>query len=102
MQASTGTHIDNPVGHPNRILVMFHNNQRIANIPQTLQGLNEFMVVPLVQTDGRFIQHIENSHQVGSNLGRKADTLCLTTREASGTSGKRQISQAHFFKKRQT
>ena len=49
---------------------MLDHNEGIANIAQTLQGLNKALVIALVQTDGRLIEHVQNAGQTGANLRR--------------------------------
>ena len=38
-------------------------DQRVAQITQMLQRSQQFVIVPLVQADGGFIQNIQNTHQ---------------------------------------
>ena len=54
---------------------MFYHNHRIAYIAQVVQGLNQAVVIALVQTDGGFIKNIHDPNQSGTNLTGQADTL---------------------------
>ena len=71
-------HIYNKVCRAERILIMFHNNQRIAQVTQVFERLEQPRIVSLVKPDGRFIQDIQHAYQTGTNLGGQADTLRLT------------------------
>ena len=46
------------------IFIVFNDNQRIAEIAQTFERGKQFIVVALVQADGRLVENIQHSHQV--------------------------------------
>ena len=54
---------------------MLHHDQRVPDIPQLLQRIDEPLVVPLMETYCRFIQDVEDTYQLGTYLGCKADPL---------------------------
>ena len=58
--------------------VMLHHNQGIAQVTQVLQGCQQPVVVPLVQTDTGLIQDVTYAHQSGANLSCQTDTLGFT------------------------
>ena len=62
------TNIDDPVSGFHRFFIMLDNNQRIAKVAKTLQGIDELAIVTLVQTDRRFVEHIQDANQTGANL----------------------------------
>ena len=70
--------IDNMVCGQHRIFIMFHYEQRISHIFQVLQRRNQFIVIPLMQTDTRLIQNIADADESGTNLRRQSDSLRLT------------------------
>src|SRR3989338_5401243 len=59
----------------NGLLVVLHHNDGIAEIPQFVQGLDEFSVVPLMEADSGFIQNIQRPHQPRTDLGSEPDAL---------------------------
>ena len=75
---------------------MFYHYQSIPQIPQVLQGIQQFVIVSLVQADAGLIQNIAYTHQSGTDLGCQTDTLCLTAGQGSRSSGQRQIFQSHI------
>ena len=83
LAASLRTDVYNPVGSPHHILVMFYDNDRIAQITQFLETMDQALIVTLVQTDARLVQDIENVDQLAANLCGKADALTLTARKRS-------------------
>jgi len=52
------THIDDVVGCPHHIFVVFDDNDRVSRIAQLFQTAYQFPVVALVQSDGGFVQYI--------------------------------------------
>ena len=64
-----------------------------------LQRRKEFVVVALVQADGRLVEDIENAHQARADLGREADALALTAGERPRRARERQIAQADRLQK---
>ncbi len=81
MQSGTRPQIDHPVGRPYGLLVVLHHQDRVAQIPHSLQGGNQPGVVPLVQADGRLVQDIEDSHELAADLGRQPDALAFAARQ---------------------
>src|SRR5699024_7184848 len=49
VDARTRAHVDDIVGRPHGVLVVLHHQQGVAQVPQVLYGLQEHVVVPLVQ-----------------------------------------------------
>ena len=78
------------------VFIMFYHHQGIAQIPQILQCIQQFVIVSLVQTDTGLIQDIADTYQTGTDLGCQTDTLCLTTGQSSGSSRQRQILQTNI------
>ena len=96
MAAGTGTHVHNKVRGAHGILVMLHHDQGVADVPQVLQGQEQLVVVPLVQTDGGLIQNIQHAHQGRTDLGRQPDPLAFAAGKGARRPGKGQIAQAHI------
>ena len=94
MNAGAGADIHNMVGGADRFFVMFHDNDRIAEIAQALQGLEEAGVVALVETDGRLVQYIKNAGQTGADLRGKADALAFAAGEGAGFARQGEIVEA--------
>ena len=93
--ARTGADIHDMVRSQHGILVMLHHDQRITQIPQVLQGIQQLIVVPLMQTDAGLIQNIAYPHQTGADLRRQADSLCFAAGKACRCPGQREIIQSH-------
>ena len=62
-----------------------------------LQGQQQFIIVPLVQANGRFIQNIQHTHQRRADLGSQSDPLAFAAGQGACRPGQRQITQAHIL-----
>ena len=71
LPAGSRTEIDNGVGGPDGLFVMFHDDDGIAAVAQLGQRLDQNMVVPGMQADGGFIQNIADAGQIRSKLSGK-------------------------------
>ena len=63
VHASARANVHDPVRGVHGILIMLHNDERIAQIAQMLEGAEQLRVVALVQADGRLVQNVEHAHQ---------------------------------------
>ena len=61
--AGSGPDVNDPVGRADGVLVMLDDDERVAQVPQPLEGLDESGVVALVQTDTGLVQDVEDAHQ---------------------------------------
>ena len=75
---------------------MFHHDEGIAQVTKVLEGAQQFVIVPLVQTDGRLVQNIQHTHEGRTDLGSQTDPLALAAGKGSGCPGQRQIAQTHI------
>ncbi len=61
--ASPGTDVDDPVRGPDGVFVVLDDDERVAQIAQPGQRLDEPVVVPLVQPDGRLVEHVQHADE---------------------------------------
>ncbi|VVB67153.1 Uncharacterised protein [uncultured archaeon] len=64
VNASPWPDVQEVICSANCLLVMLHHDQRVSQIPELLQCLDQPIVVPLVQPNGGLIQDVEHSRQV--------------------------------------
>ena len=94
MFAGARTDVDDPVRVSDGVLVMFDDDQRVAEVAQMMQCADQPFVVTLMQADGWFVQHIHDAHQAGADLGGQSDALRLAARQGLRRTRQRQIVQA--------
>ena len=86
---------------PHGLLVVLHDDHRVAEVAQPQQGLDEPAVVALVQSDGRLVQDVEHAHQAGADLSGQTDALRLSARERAGVAMQAEIADAHRLEEAQ-
>ena len=62
VHARAGADLDDVIGRPNGLLVVFHHNDRVAHIAQAAQRLNHLDVVFGMEANGRLVEHVEHAH----------------------------------------
>ncbi len=102
MDAGTRADIHDPVRSHHRLFIMFDNNQAVAKIPHALHGRNELGIVTLVQADAWLIHDIQDTGQLGADLGSQTDPLTLTAAQRACQSVQSQVIQADIGKELQT
>ena len=81
MNARSGADVDDVVGAADRVLVVLDDDDRVAQVAQPEQRFQQALVVPLVQSDGRLVQHVHDADQSGADLTGEADALGFTAGE---------------------
>ena len=84
--------IDEVVGHPDRFLVVLDDEHGVAEVAEPGQRREQLAIVPLVQTDGWLIEHVQHAGELRSDLRRQTDALPLAARKRRRAAGKRQIA----------
>ncbi len=79
-----GADVDDPVGDLDGVLVVLDHDQRVAEVLQPHQGLDQPVVVALVQPDRRLVEHVEDADQAGADLGGQPDPLGLAAGQRAG------------------
>jgi hypothetical protein len=66
--ASTGTEVKQVVRGRDYLAVVLHEHHRVAEIAESLKGLQKAFVVPRVKADRGFIEHIKHAGKAAANL----------------------------------
>src|SRR5690606_18156287 len=83
MDARARTEIDDMVGGADRILVMLHDDDGVAEIAQALERFEQHVVVALVQADAGLVEHVEHAAEPAADLAGEADALALPAGEGA-------------------
>ena len=78
-----GSHFDDVIGGPDRVLVVLDDDDRVADVAQAFERGDHLRVVFRMQADARLVEHVQHAHETGSDLRREPDPLRLTARERS-------------------
>src|SRR3989475_765254 len=79
--AGTRAEVHHVVGVADRLLVVLDDEHRVAEIPEPLERLEQAPVVPLVQSDGRFVEDVEHADETRPDLCRQTNSLPLAAGE---------------------
>ncbi len=77
MLAGARPDIDHPIGALDRLLVVLHHDDRVAQVAQLHEGVDQPAIIPLMEADGGLIQNVEDAHQPGADLSGEPDALRL-------------------------
>ena len=80
VDARAGADVDNEVRRAHGVLVVFDDKNRVSQIAQTAQRIEELVVIPLMKADGRLIENVEYAHEARADLRCKPDPLALAAR----------------------
>ena len=75
------------------------HHQRVALIPQLLEGTEQSIDISRMETDGRFIQHVKHTDQLIPDLSGESDPLRFSPGESFRGSIEGEISQSDLFEK---
>ena len=78
-----GADVDDVVGDADRLLVVFDDDDRVAEVAEAHHRVDEALVVALVQTDRRLVEHVEHADQAAADLRRQAG--CAAPRRPPGS-----------------
>ena len=67
------------IGHFYGFAVVFDYDDRVAQIAQIAEGVDEFAIIARVQANAGFVEDVENADEAGSDLGSETNTLKFTS-----------------------
>ena len=97
MHTSHRSDIDYKIRRPYRVLVMFYDYKRIADIAQIFKRRKQFFVVALVQPYARFVENIQYSRKPAAYLCRKSYPLRLPARKRGSRARKVEIIKSYVY-----
>ena len=92
--AGARTDVDDPVRVAHHVFVVLDDDQRIPDIAQANQGLDQPFIVALMQTNARFIEDVKHSHQARPDLRRQSNALGFAARKGVGGALESQIVES--------
>ena len=73
---------------------MLDHDQGVAEVLEPDQGLDQPLVVALVEPDGGLVEDVEDADQAGTDLGGQPDPLGLTTRQRARRAVEGEVVEA--------
>src|SRR5512136_56950 len=81
---------------------MFHDNDRVSQIPQPFQCSKKAQVIPLMEPDAGLIQNVKHPDQTRPDLSCQPDALRFSPGKGGSGSVQRKIIQADLYHKLQS
>ena len=72
-----GSNIHDEISFTDRLLIVFNDDHGVTQVPEPGQGVQETLVISLVQADRGLIKDVHDTDKSSANLAGQADTLCL-------------------------
>ena len=94
VHAGARPQVDDPVGRAQRLFVVLHDDESVADVAQEYERVDEALVVALVQADGRLVEDVEHSHERGTDLSGETYALGLASRQGSCLALESQVLEA--------
>ena len=99
--AGARAEVEDMVGGAHDVGIVLDNQNRVPEVAQIVQDLDQTVRVAAVQADRWLIEDVEGSHQTRTERGCKLNTLRLAAREGGSKAAESQVFQADFIKKAQ-
>ena len=97
VQARARAHVDQPVGAAHDGFVVLDHQHRVALLLQPAQGVDQALVVALVQSDRGLVEHVAHADQARSDAGGQSHALQFAAAQRVGRSIEREVLDAHVF-----
>ena len=91
MLTGARTDVDDVVGDPDGLFVVLDHDDRVPEVAQAQEGVDELAVVPLVQPDGGLVQHVQDTDQTAADLAGETDPLGLASGQGAGGAVEAQV-----------
>ena len=99
--ARAGAQIDHVIGGGDRVRIVLDDQNRVAEVAQALQDVDQAMRVARMEPDGRFVEHVQRADQMRAQRRRQLNALRLAARKRGSQAVQRQILQADFIEEEQ-
>ena len=91
VHTGTGADINNPVCRSDGVFIVLDHYERVAQIAQRNEGVDQAAIVALMQTDAGLVKHVQHAREPGADLRGQADALGFAAGQGAGRASKRQV-----------
>ena len=92
--AGAGAEVEQVVGGGDHFAIVFDQDQRVAEVAQLFQRLQEPLVVARVKPDRRLVEDVEHAGQAAADLAGEADALRFAAGECRAGAAEREVIEA--------
>ena len=93
-----GAKIENIVGVADGVFVVLNDEDGVAEVAELHEGLDEALVVALVEADGGLVQNVEDASEARTDLRGETDALAFAAGERRRAAVEREITQTDSAK----
>ena len=88
------TQIDHVIGALDGFGIVFHHQHRVSHVAKGRQRIQQAVVIPRMQPDGRLVQNVQHAAELRANLRGQPDPLRFATRQRGRRTVQTQVVQA--------
>ena len=92
--AGAGAEVEDVVGVADGVFVVLDDEDGVAEVAEVFEGLDEALVVALVEADGGLVEDVEHAAEARADLGGEADALAFAAGERGGVAVEGEIVEA--------
>ena len=101
LKASSRAEVAQPIGLAERVFVVFDHHEGVAEVGQFPQGFEQALIVPLMQSNGRFVKHVHHACETRADLGGQPNPLAFAARQRVGPAVEGQVIETNAVKERE-
>src|SRR5262245_23188872 len=94
VHAGTRPEVHHVVGLADRILIVLDDDDRVAEVPEAMQRIEQTLVVALVQAYRGLVEDVHDADEARADLACEANALRLAARQRLGAAVERQVVEA--------
>ncbi len=97
--SGSGAEVEDVVGMADGVFVVFDDEDGVAEVAEVFEGVDEALVVSLMEADGGFVEDVEDSAEAGADLRGEADALAFAAGQGGGGAVEGEIAEAYGVEK---
>ena len=102
VHAGSGTDVHDVVRRPYGFLIVFDDDERIAEVAQPFERGKQLLIVLLVQPYARLVENVQHARKPAAYLCGEPYALTLAAGKRGGRPREREIAESHVRKEAQT
>ncbi len=94
--AGAGAEIDDRIGGFDRVGIVLDDQNRVAEVAQRFEDVDQALGVARMQTDRRLVEHVERADEMRAERRGELDALGFAAGERGGEAVEREVVEADF------
>ena len=92
--AGSGAEVEDVVGFADGVFVVLDDEDGVAEVAEVFEGVDEALVVALVEADGGLVEDVEDAAEARADLRGEADALAFAAGEGGGGAVEGEVAEA--------